>query len=71
MAGGLLAANRKYFLDVGGYDDKMEIWVIILLNQNFKDFICLGRRKSGNLFSCLDVWGIDWIYSLLQSRTHF
>lgn len=26
ILGGLLAANRKYFLDVGGYDDKMEIW---------------------------------------------
>lgn len=26
MAGGLLAANRKYFLDVGGYDPGMDIW---------------------------------------------
>lgn len=26
MAGGLLAANRQYFLDVGGYDPGMDIW---------------------------------------------
>ncbi|CAF4354208.1 unnamed protein product, partial [Rotaria sordida] len=24
MAGGLLAADRKYFFEVGGYDDDME-----------------------------------------------
>jgi len=26
MAGGLLAANREYFLQVGGYDPGMDIW---------------------------------------------
>ena len=26
MAGGLLAASRKYFFDIGGYDDEMEVW---------------------------------------------
>lgn len=26
MAGGLLAANRKYFLEIGGYDPGMDIW---------------------------------------------
>lgn len=26
MAGGLLAANREYFFEIGGYDDDMEVW---------------------------------------------
>lgn len=26
MAGGLLAADRKYFFEIGGYDDDMEVW---------------------------------------------
>ena len=26
MAGGLLAAGREYFFDIGGYDDDMEVW---------------------------------------------
>ena len=26
MPGGLLAADRKYFFEIGGYDDDMEVW---------------------------------------------
>lgn len=26
MAGGLLAVDRSYFFEVGGYDSKMDIW---------------------------------------------
>lgn len=26
MAGGLFAADRKYFFEIGGYDPGMEIW---------------------------------------------
>ena len=25
-AGGLLAADRSYFFEIGGYDDDMEVW---------------------------------------------
>jgi hypothetical protein len=58
MAGGLLAANRRYFLDIGGYDDKMEIWQVgklIVVN-----WLILGvartwrfRSEYGNAGVCL------------------
>ena len=26
MAGGLFAADRKYFFEIGAYDDGMDVW---------------------------------------------
>jgi len=26
MPGGLLASDRRYFFEIGGYDDEMEVW---------------------------------------------
>jgi polypeptide N-acetylgalactosaminyltransferase len=51
MAGGLLAADRKYFFEIGGYDDDMEVWggenlelsfrvkYILIDNNLFKNYL--------------------------------
>ena len=42
MAGGLLAANRQYFLDVGGYATGMDIWAGENLEISFRVWMCGG-----------------------------
>ena len=39
MPGGLLAANRNYWWEIGGYDDGMEVILILLINTSIYSYL--------------------------------
>ena len=65
MAGGLLAVDRKYFFEMGGYDDGMESTIPIRV-LSFSNYICCSLFHSGT-----DKFGVERTWKFLSGYLPF
>ncbi|RWS25171.1 polypeptide N-acetylgalactosaminyltransferase 13-like protein, partial [Leptotrombidium deliense] len=69
MAGGLFAVNRKYFFEVGAYDDKLEIWGGENLELSFRVWQCGGHLVTNPCSHVGHVFRGYHTYSFLGKDT--
>ncbi|VDN53528.1 unnamed protein product [Dracunculus medinensis] len=62
MAGGLLAANRQYFLDIGGYDPGMDIWGAENLEISFRVIPCIPVWMCGGTIEFIPCSHVGHIF---------
>lgn len=62
MAGGLFAMDKSYFFELGGYDEKMEIWGGENLELSFRVGILWGRTYSLRITPELTIYVLQIFY---------